>query len=47
MPVPPAVQVMHVPSPPRTNGIVLGWIGIGGFLVVLLLDVIGRSNLTY
>lgn len=96
IPVPPAVQVVQIPSPSRTNGmavaslilgivwiwgvgsivalilgysakaqidrsggtesgrgmavagIVLGWIGIGGFLVLLLLNaMITHSNLTY
>jgi hypothetical protein len=95
MPVPPAVQVVHVPSPPRTNGmavasmivgivwiwgvgsivalvlgysakaqidrsggmetgrgmavagIVLGWIGIAGLLLVILSTAITRSNFTY
>ena len=95
MPVPPPVQVVHVPSPPRTNGmavasmivgivwiwgigsivalflgysakaqidrsggmetgrgmaiagIVLGWIGIAGLLLVILSTAIARSNFTY
>jgi Domain of unknown function (DUF4190) len=95
MPVPPSVQVVHVPSPPRTNGlavasmvvgivwiwgvgsilalvlgytartqidrsggtqtgrgmaiagIVLGWIGIAGLLLVILSTAVARSDFTY